>query len=261
MPHKRRGPARHGQPSPKNTTSTAQFNGHRRQDGYAAPTAEERREAALLAEAAELGYAWRQLVWTAVTGFPTQCRSLAIADPGAEPGRRCEVAFSKLDYLRDLRGAKISASEFRVLVMVLTYADQHGERAFPGIALLAEDCQLSERQVQRCLDKLRAEGYLDEKRRGRRNVGATTYTLTARHGCHPEDDSARHGCHVSTTPVSSQHDMGVVPLGPIDGPVVPAPPCTECNGTGLTVRSDNPWGSAVLCACPAGERKRKFRAS
>ena len=130
------------------------------------------------------------------------------------------MAFSKLDYLRDLRGAKISASEFRVLVMVLTYADQHGERAFPGVARLADDCRLSERQVQRCLNRLDTEGYLDEKQRGRRNVGATTYTLTARHPCRAESSSGRHGCPVSTTPVSPQHDMGVVPLGPIDGPGV-----------------------------------------
>jgi hypothetical protein len=40
----------------RNHTNTAQSNGHRRQDGYAAPTPEYRREAALLAEAAEMGY-------------------------------------------------------------------------------------------------------------------------------------------------------------------------------------------------------------
>jgi hypothetical protein len=56
MRHKRKGPARHGQPSPKQNTTIRQSNGHRRQDGYAAPDFEDRREAALLAEAAEMGY-------------------------------------------------------------------------------------------------------------------------------------------------------------------------------------------------------------
>jgi hypothetical protein len=36
------------------STDTAKPNGYRRQDGYAAPTAEDRREAAMLAEAAEM---------------------------------------------------------------------------------------------------------------------------------------------------------------------------------------------------------------
>jgi hypothetical protein len=40
----------------RNYTNTDKSNGHRRQDGYAAPTAEDRREAAVLAEAAKMGY-------------------------------------------------------------------------------------------------------------------------------------------------------------------------------------------------------------
>lgn len=41
---------------PRTHTNSTQNNGYRRQDGYAVPTAEDRRETALLAEAAELGY-------------------------------------------------------------------------------------------------------------------------------------------------------------------------------------------------------------
>jgi hypothetical protein len=40
----------------RNHTNSTKNNRYRPQDGYAAPTAEDRREAALLAEAAELGY-------------------------------------------------------------------------------------------------------------------------------------------------------------------------------------------------------------
>jgi hypothetical protein len=55
MPKTRKRPAQPDRPS-RNHTNTPQSNGHRRQDGYASPTAEDRREAAVLAEAAEMGY-------------------------------------------------------------------------------------------------------------------------------------------------------------------------------------------------------------
>lgn len=54
-PRKRKGPAPTAKPSRKHTNQT-KFNRYLADDGYAAPTAEDRREVALLAEAAELGY-------------------------------------------------------------------------------------------------------------------------------------------------------------------------------------------------------------
>jgi hypothetical protein len=55
MPHKKGGAARQDRPSSR-TLSAANSITHRRQEGYAAPAAEDRREAAVLAEAAEMGY-------------------------------------------------------------------------------------------------------------------------------------------------------------------------------------------------------------
>jgi hypothetical protein len=55
-PRQRKRPAPPQNRPLRNTTSAAKSNGHRRQDGYAAPTAEDRREAAVLAAAAEMGY-------------------------------------------------------------------------------------------------------------------------------------------------------------------------------------------------------------
>jgi hypothetical protein len=48
--------AAQGHPIPHRTNGYPQYNGHRRQDGYAAPTAEDRTEAAVLAAAEALGY-------------------------------------------------------------------------------------------------------------------------------------------------------------------------------------------------------------
>jgi hypothetical protein len=56
LPKTRKGPASAGRPLPNNITSGTHPSLYRPQDGYAAPTAEDRREAALLAIAAELGY-------------------------------------------------------------------------------------------------------------------------------------------------------------------------------------------------------------
>jgi hypothetical protein len=51
----RKRPALPGRPL-RDTTSSAKSNGHRRQDGYAAPSAEDRADAAVLAAAAERGF-------------------------------------------------------------------------------------------------------------------------------------------------------------------------------------------------------------
>lgn len=56
MPHRRKGPVRQDRPSSKTNTYAAKSNGHRRQDGYAAPTAEDRADLAALAAVEALGY-------------------------------------------------------------------------------------------------------------------------------------------------------------------------------------------------------------
>jgi hypothetical protein len=56
VPPNRIEPAVAGRPFPKNTIDIAHLNGHRRQDGYAAPDAEDRADEALLLAAAERGF-------------------------------------------------------------------------------------------------------------------------------------------------------------------------------------------------------------
>ncbi|MCV7191482.1 DUF6011 domain-containing protein [Mycolicibacterium brumae] len=53
---RRKSPAPPQHRAPRNNTNDSNSSGHRAEDGYAAPTAEDRREARLLAELAELGY-------------------------------------------------------------------------------------------------------------------------------------------------------------------------------------------------------------
>ena len=54
-PPERKRPALADRPL-RNYTAAPKSNGHRRQDGYAAPTAEDRADAAVLAAASERGY-------------------------------------------------------------------------------------------------------------------------------------------------------------------------------------------------------------
>jgi hypothetical protein len=76
--------------------------------------------------------------------------------------------FSKFEYLKNLSGAKMRGSEFRVLIMLLNYANKDGNEAWPGVAKLAEDSDLSERQVRRCLTALHDARWIREVKRGRR---------------------------------------------------------------------------------------------
>ena len=55
-PKTRRSPGSEARATSTTPIAVTHLNGHRRQDGYAAPTAEDRRETAVLAEAAKMGY-------------------------------------------------------------------------------------------------------------------------------------------------------------------------------------------------------------
>jgi DNA-binding transcriptional regulator PaaX len=87
----------------------------------------------------------------------------------------------KFGYIRALRGADLTLAEFRVLVTVWDYSDEHGRHAYASIARLAADCEVSERTVRRCLVDLVAKGFLRRVRRGHRdgagNPWASEYEL------------------------------------------------------------------------------------
>lgn len=77
--------------------------------------------------------------------------------------------FSKLNYLKTLRGRSISASQYRVLVEVFNYTDENGCNAYPGQERLAQDTGLSVRTVRQHLTWLAENGYLIKISRGRGN--------------------------------------------------------------------------------------------
>jgi hypothetical protein len=88
--------------------------------------------------------------------------------------------FSKLTYLKDLRGQKMSAPAYRVLLAVFNYTNESGENAHPGEKRLAEDTGLSQRSVRDYLKWLTENGYLIKGKRGHGSGGqgiATVYAL------------------------------------------------------------------------------------
>jgi hypothetical protein len=161
--------------------------------------------------------------------------------------------FSKLDYLRDLRGAKMNPSAYRVLVTVLTYARKDGDKAYPSVATLMDDCALSESTVKRALKYLYSAGWLRQEKRGRRGsdgVGwASEYSLTRpstgsdyqsdsvsdgvpQEDLHEsqqvtgecqqvtDDRSTGHQCTVNRSSTTGQQVTSEPPIGPVFGPVV-----------------------------------------
>lgn len=99
-----------------------------------------------------------------------------------QPWRRAlnDKGFSKLTYLKDLRVHKIGNGAYRVLLAVFNYTDQDGGSAHPGIARLAQDCDMGESTVRRHLTWLKEHGYVVQESRGH-SVGdvnlASVYSL------------------------------------------------------------------------------------
>lgn len=148
--------------------------------------------------------------------------------------------FSKLDYLDGLRGADLSAGEFRVLVTVVGYANSYdGRNAHPGNPTLARDCGMTERSVERHLKSLMSKGWLSQRVRGGRNGAgdswASTYDLrtprvSTRQTCRDDTESQPDNSSVSTrqnvslnpTICVAQPDTTVDPPGFIPG-FIPGP--------------------------------------
>lgn len=103
--------------------------------------------------------------------------------------------FSKLTYLKDLRGCRMKPSAFRVLVTVFSYTNAGGHHAFPGSPRLAEDCCMSVDTVNRSLKELVMMGWLRRVSRGGRSGDgahwAAEYALTTPWG--RDDDEPQPG--------------------------------------------------------------------
>lgn len=87
---------------------------------------------------------------------------------------------SKLDRLKSLRGADLTAAEAYVLVLLVSYSNAGRENAYPGVARLAADSGIDKRRVQRILRSLEAKGAIVVTQDGGNQVfkgAATTYKI------------------------------------------------------------------------------------
>lgn len=95
------------------------------------------------------------------------------------------MTFSKLSWLKHMRGADLTDAEFRVLVLLVTYTDKNGTDAYPGNTRLADECGMHVRSVRRILHRLVAKGWIIEKSPGGNQYGkgiANVYELVAEPG-------------------------------------------------------------------------------
>lgn len=92
------------------------------------------------------------------------------------------TGFSKLTYLKSLRGQKMSHGAYRVLVEVFNYTGASGRHAHPGERRLADDTGIAVRTVRAHLKWLTENGYLIKGPRGHGGGGhgpglATLYAV------------------------------------------------------------------------------------
>lgn len=189
------------------------------------------------------------------------------------------MGFSKLGYLESLRGADLTGSEFRVLVVMAGYADsKDGRNARPGNDRLAADCRLEERSVRRCLASLVAKGWLRQERRGGRNgagvawassyelskPGSTGHLSPLETGSQPDISrpSTGHPKCLSRTSEVSQPDTSAPPpvLDPVKDPVLDpvraehdpwaARACADCSRAITGDAVERPDGRRVCAECP-----------
>lgn len=130
------------------------------------------------------------------------------------------ASFNKFTYLKSLHGVDLTAPEFRVLVTLLNYTNQNGERAYPGIANLARDCCLSHSTVKRALRVLEEKGWLRKVSRGhgggrglRQQGLASEYALSFPAALGPvgsdvSADAGRTGTVATETPGQPIHNSG-----------------------------------------------------
>jgi DNA-binding transcriptional MocR family regulator len=125
------------------------------------------------------------------------------------------MTFSKLTYLKDLRGHDMPNGAYRVLVAVFNYTNASGEGAHPGERRLADDTGLSVRSVRDHLKWLTEHGYVQRGRRGHGSGGrgiATRYAVTLPAESRAEDDAPTGEIPSPTGEIASTYRQNCVDL-------------------------------------------------
>lgn len=125
------------------------------------------------------------------------------------------MTFSKLTYLKDLRGHEMSDGAHRVLVAVFNYTNASGTGAHPGERRLADDTGKSERSVRTHLKWLTEHGYLVRVSRGHGNGGrgiATVYALNLPAESRIADDEPTGEIALATGEIESTYRQNCVDL-------------------------------------------------
>ena len=108
--------------------------------------------------------------------------------------------------------------------MVFTYANKHGQEAWPGVDRLVDDTGMSRRTVQRCLSSLEKLGWLHVVKRGRKGrdgVGKyTRYELkTGKSVRHPRRTDTEANAPSETTQCAIDDVSSAPPMTPVPTPV------------------------------------------
>ncbi|MGV0781469.1 helix-turn-helix domain-containing protein [Mycolicibacterium sp. XJ775] len=100
-------------------------------------------------------------------GPPSMSPKAAVLMP---PDNDNGTAFNPRAFRRSLRRAGITATQYRLAVELCEYANQDRSVVWPSVAVLAEDCEISERSVVRMLNQLESHGFIacDGGRKGGR---------------------------------------------------------------------------------------------
>lgn len=93
-----------------------------------------------------------------------------------------------------LRNSKAELGDRLVLLVLADYAGEHGEEARPSVETISEETRLSERQVQRNLRRLEAEGRITQT--GVHTSGTRVYQVMMR----PDDGADGRGDILSPPP-------------------------------------------------------------
>ena len=137
----------------------------------------------------------------------------------------------KFGYIRALRGAGLTAGEFRVLIAVWDHSDRNGQHAYASAARIAKDCGIAERVARRYLATLVRKKFLRRVQRGGYDSGprASEYALSlpawlAPSGVQPaksgrlDEEPTGQFCTANRPDLYSQPATGVTPTEPLTEP-------------------------------------------
>lgn len=137
--------------------------------------------------------------------------------------------FSKLTWLKRTNGHKFKPAEFRVLIAIFNHTNEHGQRAFPGLKLLAEETGHSKSTVSEAVTALRHAGWITETSKGSGVSGNASVLALVPDAPNPPSSSSgeEQPAQVSSSRIQEQPE-GVVPVertgsSPFQEQVVPGP--------------------------------------